>query len=86
MLIVFLFYAIFSSTYTIGKAALSYSQPIFFIGMRFAIGGLLTLLYLYFFDRKSFTLWPKFNRWAFAQVALIQIFFAYVLEIVRSRC
>jgi drug/metabolite transporter (DMT)-like permease len=80
MLIVFLFYAIFSSTYTIGKAALSYSQPIFFIGMRFAIGGLLTLLYLYFFDRKSFTLWPKFNRWAFAQVALIQIFFAYVLE------
>jgi drug/metabolite transporter (DMT)-like permease len=80
MLIVFLFYAIFSSTYTIGKAALSYSQPIFFIGMRFAIGGLLTLLYLYFFDRKSFTLWPKINRWAFAQVAIIQIFFAYTLE------
>lgn len=80
MLIVFLFYAIFSSTYTIGKAALSYSQPIFFIGMRFAIGGALTLLYLYLFDRKNFILLPKINRWAFAQVAIIQIFLAYTLE------
>lgn len=80
MLLVFLFYAIFSSTYTIGKAALSYSQPIFFIGMRFAIGGALTMLYLYFFDRKSFSWLPKAHRWAFIQVALIQIFFAYTLE------
>ncbi len=78
MFIVFLFYAIFSSTYTIGKAALVCSQPIFFIGMRFAVGGALILLYLYLFDRKNFTLVPTFSRWAFAQVIAIQIFFAYV--------
>ena len=80
MFIVFLFYAIFSSTWTVGKALLSYSQPAFFVGTRMAISGLLILAYLFFFRRQEFTLWPSKYRGAFAQVAIIQIFFGYVLE------
>lgn len=80
MLVIFLFYAIFSSTWTVGKALLSYSQPAFFIGTRMALSGILILAYLFFFRRHEFTLWPSKHRWAFAQVAIIQIFFGYVLE------
>lgn len=41
MFLVILLYMLFASTFTFGKAALTYMQPIMFIGMRMTAAGLL---------------------------------------------
>lgn len=80
MLAVFLFYAIFSSTYVIAGKLLSISQPAFLTGIRMAVSGALILLYLYLFRRKDFTLFPREHTWDYVKVAVIQIFLCYVPE------
>ena len=39
MMLLVVLYMLFASTFTIGKAALAYTTPILFIGMRMVIGG-----------------------------------------------
>ena len=45
MVLVIFMYALFASTFTLGKAALSYVSPFLFIGMRMILGGSLLLTY-----------------------------------------
>jgi len=79
MYLVILMYMLFASTFTIGKAALFYLEPIFFIGLRMIIGGLILLAYLYFFKRDKFFI--KKEHWKlFLQIIIFHIYIAYVLE------
>ncbi|MFC1842957.1 DMT family transporter [Candidatus Dependentiae bacterium] len=79
MFLVILMYLLFASTFTIGKAVLSYSNPIFFIGFRMTLGGLLLLGYLYFFKRNKFFIKKK-HLPLLLQITLFHIYIAYVFE------
>lgn len=59
MLLVFLLYALFGSVFVICKVALEYTEPLFLVGSRMAIAGLLIILYQLWRDPASFTLSPK---------------------------
>jgi drug/metabolite transporter (DMT)-like permease len=79
MLLVLLVYFLLSSTFVIGKAALSYSQPIFLIAVRMSIAGVALLAYLYLFDRRQLK-FKKEDAWLFAQIAMFHIYLSFVLE------
>ncbi len=77
-LIIFL-YMLFASTFTIGKAVLSYANPIFFIGFRMILGGLALLGYLLLFRREQIQSFRK-DLGLFAQVAFFQFYASFILE------
>ena len=79
MFLVILMYMLFASTFTIGKAVLQYLNPIFFIGVRMTIGGLILLSYLLLF-RKNKLYIKKQHIWLFLQITLFHIFIAYITE------
>lgn len=72
-----LLHAIFSTTFTIGKAALLYVQPIFFVGMRMACSGLLLLGYQLFF-KGNLCIYKK-DFWWFIQIIFWFIYLSYIL-------
>lgn len=79
MFLVVLLYALFASVFTITKTGLNYSQPIFFVGTRMLLAGVLMLTYLYFFNRKAF----KFNKshlWMLIRLAAFNIYLTNVFE------
>ncbi len=79
MILVVLLYILFASSFTLGKAALDYIQPILFVGIRMTLGGLLLLGYQYFFN---YTKWRyhKKDRGLLLQIIIFHIYVAYVLE------
>jgi drug/metabolite transporter (DMT)-like permease len=79
MFLVLLAYLLLSSTFVIGKAALVYSQPIFLIGTRMTLGGLLLLGFIYFFQRNQWR-FKKEDFWLFAQIAFFHIYLSFILE------
>ena len=72
-------YFCIASAFTIGKAALDYSDPMFLIGVRMSVAGLILLGYQYFVAKKGWRFekkdWPLF-----AQIAIIGVFVSYGLE------
>ncbi len=73
-------HAVGASTYTFGKAALDYAQPIFFIAIRMLIAGSIFMSYqLARFGRPAIR---RQDRHLFVQLALFQIFGAYFLSFV----
>ena len=80
LLLIFLLYMLFASTFTFSKAVLLYATPIFFVAVRMVVAGIILLLYCYFFSRKRQFLEKK--DWGlFAQIILFHIYFAYVFEV-----
>ena len=79
MFFVILLYALFASVFTIGKTGLEYSQPLFFVGSRMFIAGLIMLSYQYFFKRKEFT-FEKAHLWRVIRLAFFAIYLTNVLE------
>lgn len=79
MIGVLLLYMFLASTWVIGKAALVYSQPIFLIGMRMTIGGILLLTFVRMFHKDQWKL-KKEDFWLFAQIAFFHIYFSFILE------
>jgi drug/metabolite transporter (DMT)-like permease len=79
MFLVLLAYLLLSSTFVIGKAALAYSQPIFLIGFRMTLGGLLLLGFIYFFHKSQWK-FKKEDFWLFAQIAFFHIYLSFILE------
>lgn len=79
MVLVAFLYMIIASTFTIGKLALQYLQPIFFVGIRMVLSGGLLLGYLYFF-RYSQLVFRRKDRWLFFSIILFHIFFSFVAE------
>jgi len=79
MILVCFLYMLFASTFIFGKLALSYCDPLFFIGVRMIIGGSLLLGYQYFFNRKQWKFSLR-NSGLYSQIILFHIFCAFVLE------
>ncbi|MCX5921994.1 MAG: DMT family transporter [Candidatus Dependentiae bacterium] len=79
MILVLILYMLFASTFTFGKMALAYCDPIFFIGARMIIGGLLLLGYQYFFNQKSWK-FEKSSMGLYLQIILFHIYFAFIFE------
>jgi len=77
MILIFILYILFASTFTLGKAGLQYVDPILFVGIRMTLGGLLLLGYQYFFKAWRFEL-KDWIQWV--QIIFFHIFLAYVLE------
>lgn len=79
MILVILLYLLFASTFTLGKAALSYVSPFLFIGMRMTLAGMLLLIYYRFIARKKIII--KKSDWTlFLRIIIFHIFCAYTLE------
>ena len=77
--LVILYYLLFGSSFTLGKLALSYTTPIFFVAVRATSGGFLLLCYQYFFNRQHWRYDPHDNM-LFLQITLFHIVLAYILE------
>ncbi len=80
LILVFLLYIFFASTFTFSKAVLSYGRPIFFIAIRMMSAGILLLLYDYFFSQKQLIV--KKSKGLFIQFILFAIYFAFVFEFI----
>jgi EamA-like transporter family. len=79
MFLVLLAYMLLASTFVIAKAAMVYAQPIFLIGVRMTLGGILLLGFVYFFHKNQWK-FKKEDFWLFAQIAFFHIYLSFVLE------
>ncbi len=80
MLSILILYALSASSFTISKAVLVYSKPIFFIGIRMVIAGTLLLSY-YLIKKETWNISRKY--WLrFALIVLLHIYLAFVLDLV----
>lgn len=74
MLYVLLLYALFASVFTIAKTGLTYSQPLFLMGTRMALAGLILLGYQWIVNKQSLS----FDRKTWSRLALLAIFNIYL--------
>ncbi len=79
MILVLLLYVLFASTFTFGKAVLSYIQPMMFIGIRMTLAGIILLGYQYFFNRRHWR-YEKKDAISLAQVAFFLMFISFIAE------
>ncbi len=78
LLIVFL-YAIFAATFSLGKIMLNYGPPIYLVGLRMFIAGLLLLFYQYFFTNQRLKFhWDHIGL--YVQVVMFSIYIPYILR------
>lgn len=83
MFLILFLYALAAVSFTIAKAALSYTQPIFFVGIRMLIAGTMLLGYC-FFKKISWSIDPR--DWKrFVLIALVHIYFAFVLDLIALK-
>jgi len=80
MFSIIVLYALCASTFTICKALLEYVKPLFFVGVRMFVAGLLLLGYTYFKDKRAFFVHKK-DRMLFFQIILFHVYFAYMLDL-----
>ncbi|TET06295.1 DMT family transporter [Candidatus Dependentiae bacterium] len=79
MWLIVLLYALFSSSFSIGKILLKYTSPIFLPGMRMALGGLILLAYQYFYAHKHFRFKFKHMKY-YLQIIIFGIYITYILR------
>lgn len=79
MILLFLLYALFGLTFTLGKVTLFYAKPFFIIGTRMLIGGVGIMSYLY--ATKSIQCRPQLKDWAaYTKIGLFGVFIPYCLR------
>jgi len=79
MILIVLLYALFATSFSMGKILVHYSPPMFLNGCRMLIAGSILLLYQYFNPREKFY-FKKSHIWLYAQVILFGVFFGYNLR------
>lgn len=79
MIFVILLYALFASVFTIAKTGLQYTQPLFFMGSRMLMAGLVMLAFQYFFCRDKFY-FKKEHLWSILRLAAFNIYLTNALE------
>lgn len=81
MIAILILYALFGSTFIIGKEAVSLVPPIFFIGVRMIIASLLLLAFIKYYQKHSLHIKKADKVW-FAGIILFHIYVSYVFEFV----
>lgn len=79
MLLVFLLSSLTASTYTIGKMILFYSPPIFLIGFRLFVAGILFLSF-YLFSHHQIPKLTRNDYWLLLQVTIFSFFLGFMCE------
>ena len=80
MFFVFLLYALFASVFTVAKCALGVAEPIFLVGSRMALAGILMLGYS-FIQHSSLIRLSRNNLITVLLLGIFNIYFTNVLEI-----
>jgi probable blue pigment (indigoidine) exporter len=76
MVLVVILYALFAGSFTLGKALVTYINPLLLVGIRMSIAGILLLSYQHFFPHTHFKLRTR-DIWIYAQIALFAVFIPY---------
>lgn len=76
---ILLMYLLFANTFTVGKLVMALSSPVFFIGIRMTIAGLILLVYTAIIQKKSLRV-HKEDYSLFGLLALLHIYIAYIAE------
>lgn len=76
---ILLMYVLFANTFTVGKLIMALASPVFFIGVRMTIAGLILLGYSKFIQKKSLCV-HKEQYWLFGLLAVLHIYVAYIAE------
>lgn len=79
MILIVIMYAFLAGTFSLGKLILTYSQPIFVVGMRMSIAGALLLLYHFVVNRTKLRI-KKEHIIPFAQATIFTIYIPYLLR------
>ena len=79
MIEILVLYALFASTFTLGTEVVRFVPPVFFIGIRMILGGLLLLGFVKFWKHEHFRFPKKEWPW-FVGIIFFHIFFAYCFE------
>ena len=77
-MLILLVYFLFASTFTLGKAVLSYCNPILFIGVRMSLAGFILLVIASI--KNQWSVINRDNRALFFQIIIFHIYCAYVFE------
>lgn len=79
MILIIILYALFASTFTISKAALSYTTPLFLVAVRFFLAGVILLGYS--LVRKKMRRIPKRDYFLFIQLALCTFYLSFTTDV-----
>jgi drug/metabolite transporter (DMT)-like permease len=80
MILIIILYALFASSFLIGKILLNYyTTPIFLAGSRMVIAGSILLLYQYVYARSQFRVKRK-HLWLFLQIIFFGMYINYILR------
>lgn len=79
MWMIFLLYSLFACVFVISKTGLEYSQPIFLVGSRMLLAGLIILGFQYLFRRERFN-FQKRDFWLIIRLAVVNIYLTNVFE------
>lgn len=79
MFFVLLLYALFASVFTIAKVGLEHTQPLFFVGTRMLLAGVILIGYQLLF-RKQEQPFKRFHFWKTLRLALFNIYLTNVFE------
>ena len=79
MISILFLYALCASSFTISKAVLEYSPPVFFVGVRMLVAGFLLLGFLRVYGKRFFIA-PR-DWWLFLNIIFFHIYFAYIFDL-----
>jgi drug/metabolite transporter (DMT)-like permease len=81
IVLLFVMYALLATMYTIAKAVLAYSQPLFFVAFRMTLAGLMLLSYDLFCTKRLRSVAWRRDGVLLVQLILFHIYLVYVLDL-----
>lgn len=80
MILILVLYALFATSFLIGKILLNYyTTPIFLAGSRLFLAGIILIGYQYWYNRTQFK-FKKKHIWLYAQIVFFGMFINYILR------
>ena len=79
MFLVLMLYALFATVFTISKVGLKHTQPLFFVGTRMLLAGVVLIGYQLLFRRQEKP-FNRFHLWKTLRLALFNIYLTNVFE------
>jgi drug/metabolite transporter (DMT)-like permease len=79
MFLIILLYALFASTFSLGKALLGYTSPVFLVGVRMTIAGSILLVFQYFYAHHTFHFKREHIKY-YIQGILFTVYIPYILR------